>query len=90
MQANDKLEWKVNTPGLLREIMSNPSSSVLLQPIGIFRNMLEQVAARAIELDDPQLNILMLRLALYEQSNPEKNRGEEITAIIEQQKERIR
>jgi hypothetical protein len=60
------LEWKVNTPGLLQEVLSNPSSGILVRPIQIFASILAQVAGRAIELSDPKLNELMLRLNLYE------------------------
>lgn len=63
--------WKVNTVALLREIGENsPSVGIMRQPINIFGRILEQVAGRALELNDPKMNRLMCRLALYEQSDP--------------------
>lgn len=69
MSASDakKLQWMVDTPALLKEMVEgNPSGGALVQPVNIFKSLLGQVAARAIELDDPKMNELMLRLALYE------------------------
>ena len=62
--------WRCNTPQLLQEIATNPQCWILQKPLQIFGNMLYQVAKRAQELNDPQLNQLMLRLALYEQGDP--------------------
>ena len=64
------LDWKVNTPGLLREICNNPGVSILSKPITIFGNILHEVAGRSAEINDPELNALMCRLALYEVSDP--------------------
>lgn len=63
-------EWKVHTTHLLQEIVINPNMWALRTPVLIFRQLLAAVATRAIELDDPELNRLMLRLALYEQGDP--------------------
>jgi hypothetical protein len=68
--AKKILRWKVNTPGLLSEIMNNSGASVLRIPLHIFADLLMQVAKRASEINDPKLNILMLRLALYEAGDP--------------------
>lgn len=81
--------WKVNTPGLLREVTNNPGSGILRHPVAILAGLLGQVAQRAAEIDDPQLNILMLRLALYEQGNPEKHTFEEIRAAYTAQEARL-
>jgi len=63
--------WCVNTVSLLREIgENNPTMGIMKQPINIFGRILSEVAERAIELNDPKLNQLMCRLALYEQSDP--------------------
>ena len=64
------LRWKVNTPQLLKEIMSNNGMSILFQPINIYKDLLAELAERAIELNDPKLNALMCRMALYEESDP--------------------
>lgn len=62
--------WRVHTARLLAEIMENPSCEVLRQPLLIMDHLLRQVAARAIVLDDPELNRLMLRLTLYSVADP--------------------
>lgn len=65
------LDWKVNTPALLKEILnSNEGMAILAAPLQIFANILAEVAQRASELGDNRLNLLMARLALYECSDP--------------------
>lgn len=69
--TNVSNQWKVNTPGLFKEIVENNSQCwIFVQPLNIFQSILKQVAERAIELNDPKLNSLMLRLALYDTANP--------------------
>lgn len=69
------LHWKVNTPGMLKEISSGlKGASALKIPLLTFANLLALVAGRALELDDPKLNALMMDLALYEVDN-EKTTG---------------
>lgn len=61
--------FRVDTLGLLTEIADaglDRRMGILKLPINIFKNTLAEVAQRATELNDPELNILMLRLALYE------------------------
>lgn len=81
--------WKVHTPALLKEVLRNPGAGILAQPMRIFGDLLGQVAARAIELDDPKLNILMMRLALYDQADPEKHSFEDIQAAYAAQQARL-
>jgi len=79
-----KLHWKVNTCELLREIVENNNlTGVLQKPIIIFKALLAQTADRAVELDDPQLNICMLQLQLYD-TPPDK-----LSLAIKQQEARI-
>ena len=72
MKVNNKLklEWRVDTVSLIKQLLedSNISASngVFVKPVNIFLTILSQVANRAIELDDPTLNVLMLRLSLYD------------------------
>lgn len=66
----EEMQWKVHTPRLLEEVLENPQCAVLRTPINIFANLLYEVGERAVELDDPQLNALMLRLTLYEAADP--------------------
>jgi hypothetical protein len=70
MCSAEKLEWKVNTPGLLNEILLNPQCRILKRPLQVFANLLGQVGQRAAELNDPQLNALMCRLAIYAIADP--------------------
>ena len=65
------LEWKVATYSLFKEIISNSQTAALKIPLNILLVLLKQVGQRAIELDDPQMNALMLRLGLYSISNPD-------------------
>ena len=64
------VQWRVNTPQLLKEIISNNETSVLSKPVAIFGRILAEVGERAAEINDPKLNALMCRLAIYEVSDP--------------------
>lgn len=78
------MKWKVHTPNLLKELVeNNPTAWTLRMPIVIFRNILASLAERAIAIDDPELNILMLRMGLYE-AHPT-----EIDAAIDAQQARL-
>lgn len=70
-----QLEWRANTPALLKEMVECGSTNgnvmgAFRTPINIFLGILAEVAQRAIELDDPKLNALMCRLSLYDESDP--------------------
>lgn len=60
------IEWKSHLPNLLDEVMNNPTCNILRVPIDITKGLLHRLAGRASEIDDPGLNICMLRLALYD------------------------
>ena len=64
------LQWRVNTPQLLKEILGNNETSILSVPLSIFGRILAEVGERAAELNDPKLNALMCRLAIYEVADP--------------------
>jgi hypothetical protein len=87
--VTEQFGWKVHVPNLLREILNNPTTAVLAQPLNIFGNLLAQVASRAIEMDDPALNILMLRLTLYDQADPQLHKISEIEAAFAAQRARL-
>ena len=70
MKPNDFAQWKVNTPQLLKEILASNETQILKYPLQIFSLVLAEVSQRCLELNDPILNGLMCRLALYEQSDP--------------------
>lgn len=66
------MQFRVDTVSLLKEIADAGiprNMGVLKIPINIFKDLLADVAQRATEINDPRLNILMLRLALYEVPN---------------------
>lgn len=78
--STNNLKWKVNTPQLLKEILVNNETSILAKPLSIFGRILAEVGERASELNDPKLNALMCRLAIYEISDPyNPNYNEELT-----------
>lgn len=61
--------WRFDThlPNLLRELIEgHPSPGPLVMAVNLTVPILRSLASRAIEIDDPALNVLMLRLALYE------------------------
>lgn len=65
--TESKLEWKCNTPALLKEIVNcHPSPGPLPRAVQIFANILYEVGKRSAELNDPVLNHLMCRLSIYE------------------------
>lgn len=70
------LLWRVNAPQLLKEVLNNPGTSMLAKPVQIFGLILSEVGVRAAELNDPRLNALMCRLAIYSIADgfsPDKN-----------------
>lgn len=88
-EQSHPVEWRVHTSNLLQEILTNHGTGVLTTPLQIFGSLLAEVAKRASELDDPALNILMLRLTLYDQGDPDKHPHTEIDAVIAAQRKRI-
>lgn len=59
------LRWKVNTGNLFREILSNPGAEELTSSLRILSSKLAEIGERAVVLDDPVLNQLMIELAIY-------------------------
>jgi hypothetical protein len=64
------LLWRVNTAQLLKEVMGNNETAMLSKPLTIFGRILAEVGERAAELNDPKLNALMCRLAIYDVADP--------------------
>jgi hypothetical protein len=56
----------VNTPDLIKQVFDNPSTYMLRIPFNTMLRFLGAVAERAAEINDPKLNILMLKLNLYD------------------------
>lgn len=76
----DQLAWSVDTPSLLYDIIPNLSATnPIYRPIiAIFTSLLVEVAQRATELHDDKLDILMLRLNMYDMEGTtlaEKNKN---------------
>ena len=65
---NKKLHFDAHLPNLLHEVMNNPTCGILKIPINITCGILKELAEVAIEIDDPRLHVMMLRLGLYEVS----------------------
>ena len=82
---SNELYWKVNTAQLIKEILSNNETGVLSVPLTIFSRILAEVGERASELNDPKLNALMCRLAIYDVADPysENYDNELVNSIIE-------
>ena len=59
------LSWDVNTPAFLREACENAENGMYPICWNIFKTLLGMVSARAAEIDDPVMNVLMLKLNLY-------------------------
>lgn len=70
--------WKVDLPRLLKEISECSKSTTYPVTFTILSRVLEILAERAIEIDDPALNIIMMNLGLYEGVH-DKNAGEVIS-----------
>ena len=77
----ERLSFDVNTPQFLKEACENCNEGMYSICWNIFSVLLAQVATRAAELNDPVLNVLMIRLNLYELKNEERYK------VIKQMKE---
>ena len=71
-KMSKKLHFDANLPGLLDEVLNNPTCGILKLPINITKGILAELAQLAIEIDDPRLHVMMLRLGLYEVSASER------------------
>ena len=60
------LQWKANTRQLFTELQNNKNFWIFRQPIQIVYNLMQKVAYRASQLNDPIMNHYMCSLALYE------------------------
>ena len=77
-----KVHFDCYLPGLLKEVLDNPTTGILRIPINITLDILAQLAQLAIEIDDPRLHIMMLRLGLYDV--PASERVEKIKELKEE------
>lgn len=69
------LNWKCDLPQFLNEIATCSEHTPYKVTFSILGRILDILAKRAIELNDPALNIIMLNLSLYDGSH-DKNIAE--------------
>lgn len=72
--------WKVDLPRLLKEIAECSKNIPYPVAFTILARVLGILAERAIEINDPALNIIMMHLGLYEGVH-DKNAGEVISQL---------
>lgn len=73
-ETTKMMKWRCNMPGLLKETLENGdpkgTNGVLQKPYQILFALLNELGEVAIELNDPKLNCMMLRLGIYENGIP--------------------
>lgn len=67
----DDMAWKVDLPRFLKEIAECSKSIPYAMTFKILAQVLKVLTERAIEINDPALNIIMLNLGLYEGAHDE-------------------
>ena len=72
--------WKVDLPAFLKEIVECSSNTPYAITFKILAQVLNILTERAIEINDPALNIIMLNLGLYEGAH-DKNVDEVISQL---------
>lgn len=68
----DDMVWKVDLPKFLKEISECSTNTPYAASFRILAQVLKVLTERAIEINDPALNIIMLNLGLYEGAHDEK------------------
>lgn len=72
--------WKVDLPKFLKEISECSKNVPYVKSFQILAQVLNVLTERAIEINDPALNIIMLNLGLYEGAH-DKNVDEVISQL---------
>ena len=72
--------WKVDLPKFMKEISECSINVPYAASFRILAQVLKVLTERAIEINDPALNIIMLNLGLYEGAH-DKNAGEVISKL---------
>lgn len=62
----DDMAWKVDLPRFLKEISECSTNVPYAASFRILAQVLNVLTERAIEINDPALNIIMMHLGLYE------------------------
>lgn len=76
----DDMVWKVDLPKFLKEISECSINVPYAASFQILAQVLNVLTERAIEINDPALNIIMIRLGLYEGAH-DKNVDEVISRL---------
>lgn len=72
--------WKVDLPKFLKEISECSRNAPYTASFQILAQVLNVLTERAIEINDPALNIIMMHLGLYEGVH-DKNANEVISQL---------
>ena len=72
--------WKVDLPAFLKEIVECSPNTHYAITFKILAQVLNVLIERAIEINDPALNIIMMNIGLYEGVH-DKNAGEVISKL---------
>ena len=72
--------WKVDLPKFLKEISECSINVPYAASFRVLAQVLNVLTERAIEINDPALNIIMLNLGLYEGAH-DKNANEVISQL---------
>ena len=65
--------WRCHVPNLLKEVLeANPNMWAMKMPFNILLQMLYDLGKIAERINDPELNAMMLRLAIFEQGDPDQ------------------
>lgn len=68
--GNGSFVWKCHFANLTEEVLRNPGTWALAAPLNILRGMMAELGEIAAEINDPRLNCMMMRLAIYSVSDP--------------------
>lgn len=63
--------WKVHSRSLIEEVIKGSGQPIYKIPLTMLYRLLQGVAREASRLNDPRLNALMCKLALYAVADPE-------------------
>jgi len=66
-----KVVWRIHLSRMLDQLFDTNKMGVWVRPIQQLAKIMDEVATRASELNDPKMNALMCRLGLYAISNPD-------------------
>ena len=84
------LDFDCYLPALLKETLNNKGAEALATPFRITLHILEQLAELALEIDDPRLHLMMVRLGLYEFKGHMEHgkQREDLVALVKEYNER--